>query len=74
MLADGPSLRRLHCPHVAGRAIGLALLHGETLPGAHFTPTFLKALLGLPSTLGDLAGVDIMLHRSLVGLQQGLYR
>ena len=74
LLDRGPPARRLHCPSGAGHAIGLALRHGETLPGAHFAPTFLKALLGLPCTFEDLAGVDTMLHRSLVRLQQGLYR
>ncbi len=36
--------------------MGLALLHGEVLPGAHFTPNFLKLLLGQPAKLDDLRG------------------
>ncbi len=40
----------------AGRAMGLALLHGEVLPGAHFTPNILKLLLGQPAKLDDLRG------------------
>ncbi|DBB02561.1 TPA: E3 ubiquitin-protein ligase smurf2 [Trebouxia sp. C0006] len=39
-----------------GRAMGMALLHGEVLPGAHFTPNFLKLLLGQPAKLDDLRG------------------
>lgn len=36
--------------------MGLALLHGEVLPGAHFTPNFLRSLLGQPGQLDDLRG------------------
>ncbi|KAK9814087.1 hypothetical protein WJX72_000455 [[Myrmecia] bisecta] len=52
-----------------GRVVGLALLHGETLPGAHFTHNFRKALLGQPLVLEDLAAVDEQLYQSIVGLQ-----
>ena len=54
----------------AGRAMGLALLHGEVLPGAHFTPNFLKALLGQPGELDDLKGnppVHTFLKQLLAG-------
>lgn len=53
--------------------MGLALLHGEVLPGAHFTPNFLKGLLGQPSQLGDLRG-NPPVQKFLKQLQAGDFR
>lgn len=57
----------------AGRAMGLALLHGEVLPGAHFTPNFLKGLLGQPTKLEDLQG-NPPVHNFLKQLAAGQYK
>lgn len=57
----------------AGRAMGLALLHGEVLPGAHFTPNFLKGLLGQPAQLDDLRG-NPPVHKFLKQLLAGQFR
>ena len=57
----------------SGRAMGLALLHGEVLPGAHFTPNFLKGLLGQPGHLDDLRG-NPPVKKFLEQLQAGQFR
>ena len=56
-----------------GRAMGLALLHGEVLPGAHFTPNFLKGLLGQPGQLDDLKG-NPPIHSFLKQLLAGQFK
>lgn len=53
--------------------MGLALLHGEVLPGAHFTPNFLKGLLGQPGHLDDLRG-NPPVHDFLKQLLAGQFR
>ena len=53
--------------------MGLALLHGEVLPGAHFTPNFLKGLLGQPVHLDDLRR-NPPVHTFLKQLLAGQFR
>lgn len=53
--------------------MGLAILHGEVMPGAHFTPNFLKALLGQPCKLEDLTG-NRAVHNFLRDLLAGLHK
>jgi E3 ubiquitin-protein ligase HUWE1 len=52
---------------LCGKLIGLALLHGETLPAMRFTAALRKLILGLaPLTLGDMATVDPGLYEGKV--------
>lgn len=53
--------------------MGLAMLHGEVMPGAHFTPNFLKCLLGQPCKLDDLSG-NPAVHTFLKDFLAGLYK
>ena len=53
--------------------MGLALLHGEVLPGGHFTPNFLKGLLGQTANLEDLRG-NPPVHSFLKQLAAGHFK
>eukprot|EP00931_Biecheleriopsis_adriatica_P090246 TRINITY_DN64260_c0_g1_i1.p1 TRINITY_DN64260_c0_g1~~TRINITY_DN64260_c0_g1_i1.p1 ORF type:complete len:854 (+),score=148.37 TRINITY_DN64260_c0_g1_i1:61-2622(+) len=59
---------------LCGKFLGLALLHGETLPSMCFTPALCKLLLGKRVDMHDMKAVDPEFYnRKVVYILEGLY-